>query len=567
MCGIAGIIGRQRGGSLLLHKMLAAQKHRGPDATCQLDLPNAFLGHNRLSIVDLSEEANQPMESACGRYVIVFNGEVYNYRELKSLVPEYPFRTQSDTEVILALYIRFGPSMLGNLNGMFSMLIWDKVENKAFAARDRFGVKPFYYSFSEGNLFFASEIKSLRAGSIATEADWSIWSSYLVRGSYGNQNQGFWKGIRQLPAACSFFYEAERGEEQLKIQSYYDFPARVRAIPERSPQDLKEEYISLLSDAVKLRFRADVPVGFNLSGGLDSSTLLAMVAGVMPGEDEKIKAFTFYCDDERYDEIPWVKGMLAGRSYPFNPVLLDWKTVPEKMEQLAYFQEEPFGGFPTLAYAGIFEAARKEGVIVLLDGQGMDEAWAGYDYYRTNSGSLIQGVSSSPVRPEALEEDFIALAAPDQYESPFDNRLQNLQYRDIFHTKIPRALRFNDRISMMHSTELREPFLDYRLVELAFSQPENVKIRDGQGKWLLRNLVAERLGNNIAFSPKRPLQTPQREWLAHELKDWAMDRIEVFSRLPFVKRDVVLGETDKYFRGNMDNSFYLWQWINASYLL
>lgn len=567
MCGIAGIIGKHPEGNILVSKMLSAQRHRGPDATCLKEFSNAFLGHNRLSILDLSEDANQPMESACGRFVLVFNGEVYNYAELKKLVPDYPFRTQSDTEVVLAMYRRFGSSMLAYLNGMFSLLVWDKKEQSAFAARDRFGVKPFYYAFSDGNLFFASEIKALRAGGIATETDWSVWSSYFVSSSYGNQNQGFWKGIRQLPAGCFFQYQAGGGEDQLKIRSYYDFTERVCAIPERSPEDLREEYLSLLTDAVKLRFRADVPVGFNLSGGLDSSTLLAMVEEVMPGEGEKIKAFTFYCADERYDELPWVKGMLTGKSYPLNPVLLDWRLVPEEMERLAKFQEEPFGGFPTLAYAGIFKVAREQGVIVLLDGQGMDEAWAGYDYYRNNSGSLIQGLSSSPVRPEALADDFRSLAGPENYEMPFDNRLQNLQYRDIFYTKIPRALRFNDRISMMHSTELREPFLDYRLVELAFSQPEKVKIREGQGKWLLRNLVAERLGANLAFSPKRPLQTPQREWLANELKDWAMERIEVFSRLPFVKREVVMKETDQYFKGAMDNSFYLWQWINASYLL
>ena len=179
-------------------------------------------------------------------------------------------------------------------------------------------------------------------------------------------------------------------------------------------------------------------------------------------------------------------------------------------------QDEPFGGFPTLAYSKIFELARQKGIIVLLDGQGMDEAWAGYDYYHNESGFTVQGTTSSPVRPEMLEPEFRQLAVKETFPASFEDTLMNLQYRDLFYTKILRALRFNDRISMMHGTELREPFLDYRLVELAFSQPRNIKIRNGITKWMLRDLVMELLGSEIALAPKRPLQTPQREWLSLE---------------------------------------------------
>ena len=564
MCGIAGIIGEHPEGKILLDNMLKAQQHRGPDATCTVESPGALLGHNRLSIIDLSSESNQPMISACGRWVLVFNGEIYNYRELKSLVPEHTFRTQSDTEVILALYQKMGPSMLEKLNGMFSILLWDRQEKTAFAARDRFGVKPFYFSLMNGCLFFASEIKSLWAAGVKKEASDKVWASYLVKGSYGLPEETFWSGIHQLRAGHSMLFRP--GMQRPEISCWYHFTDRIYSIQQKDAASLREEYEALLADAVRLRFRADVPVGFNLSGGLDSSTLLAMVKEVMPGRDDKIEAFTFYCGDERYDELPWVRGLLSKTAYHLNPVLLSAAQVPEGMEKLAHFQDEPFGGFPTLAYAGIFEKARSQGVIVLLDGQGMDEAWAGYDYYRSNSGSLVQGVTTSPVRPGVLDPEFASLAETESGEAPFGNRLQDLQYRDIFYTKIPRALRFNDRISMMHSTELREPFLDYRLVELAFAQPEEMKIRQGQGKWLLRELVSERLGNDLAFSPKRALQTPQREWLASELKEWARERLDVFCRFPFADQAKVMKEWERYQMGDQDNSFYLWQWINLSYL-
>jgi asparagine synthase (glutamine-hydrolysing) len=196
----------------------------------------------------------------------------------------------------------------------------------------------------------------------------------------------------------------------------------------------------------------------------------------------------------------------------------------------------------------------------------MDEAWAGYDYYRTESGFLIQGTRSSPVRPEVLDPEFGKLAEKETYPEPFSDKLKNLQYRDIFYTKIPRALRFNDRNSMMYSTELREPFLDYRLVELAFAQDESVKIHEGQSKWMLRQVAKDYLGNKVALAPKRPLQTPQREWIANELKGYFNDQIQHFSKLNFVNEAKVNLIWKNYHTLGSDNSFYLWQWINLSQL-
>ncbi|NVK48710.1 MAG: asparagine synthetase B, partial [Cyclobacteriaceae bacterium] len=212
----------------------------------------------------------------------------------------------------------------------------------------------------------------------------------------------------------------------------------------------------------------------------------------------------------------------------------------------------------------IFERARQKGFLVLLDGQGMDEAWAGYDYYRTDSKAVVQGIKSPLTRPNVISPELLSLAREISYPEPFDNDLQNKQFRDLYYTKILRALRFNDRVSMMHSTELREPFLDYRLVEMAFAQKREMKIRANQGKWLPRQLVKKAL-ENIALAPKRPLQTPQREWLGGAMSDFVEDRISKLKSSPWFEKNTLDLEWQKYKNGQNDNSFFVWQWINSSF--
>jgi len=569
MCGIAGIIGHKEGKEELMQLMLEKQAYRGPDARSIWSNENVILGHNRLSIIDLSVLANQPMHSHCGKYTIVFNGEIYNYKELKdTLKDQYTFHTHSDTEVLIASFAVWGNKMLEKLNGMFAFCIWDEEKKSVFAARDRFGVKPFNYSFLDGCLYFASEIKTLWAAGISRSCNTAVWANYFVNGTYGLPHETFWENIHQLPAG--HYLEISSNDyltrENVEAKPWYDFAERIRNTPQLEVGELKEQYHHLLKDSINLRFRSDVPVGFNISGGLDSSTLLAMVNEAFPGKNG-IEAFTFYTNHTGYDELPWVEQMIRLTGNPLNECLLTAKNVPSLIERISYQQDEPFGGFPTLAYSLLFEAARKKGILVLLDGQGMDEAWAGYDYYQTNTGHTVQGTISSPVRPEVLKDEFVLSAKKYKYPEPFGNKLQNLQYRDIFYTKIPRALRFNDRISMMHSTELREPFLDYRLVELAFAQKPEVKIQNGQSKWLLRQIVKDLLGNNIALAPKRALQTPQREWINDELHEFVNDNVAQFKTLDFVKPDRVDDIWKKYQNGDNENSFYIWQWININQLV
>ena len=593
MCGIAGIFGagpkRAR-----LDAMVASQRHRGPDADSAFEDASglAALGHNRLAIIDLSPAGRQPMFSHDGRLALVFNGEIYNYIELRDELSDYPFRTRTDSEVILAAYDRWGAACLDRFIGMFAFLLWDGFERRLFAARDRFGVKPLHYHVRpDGMLLVASEIKALHAAGVAAEPDPVAWSTYLAYGHHDYSGRTFWQGVISLPAGHSLTWTAGR----LEIARWYDLAERSGpACDERPVAVVEEEYLSLVRESVGLRFRADVPVGINLSGGLDSSMLLAVVQSVQ-GSDSDVSAFTFVTGDPAYDELPWVRLMLERTRHPLIACELAVGDVPALAESVAASEDEPFGGLPTLAYARLFERARAQGVIVLLDGQGMDEQWAGYDYYRENAAltgcatspitgeaqggnmgpggnvaqgfspaNLIQGVTRSPTRPECLAPEFRALAQPLDAPRPFPDRLRNLQYRDAMFTKIPRALRFNDRASMRSSTELREPFLDHRLFELALRQPPDRKIGADTGKLLLRQMVARMVPHGVVTAPKRPLQTPQREWLRGPLNQWARDRIDgALGQFGGSWLDTTAVETSfrSYRDAGDESSFHIWQWI------
>ena len=565
MCGIAGILG-ENAKSNVIDDMLMVQHHRGPDYKGKWLENDVALGHNRLSIIDLSNSANQPFSDNTKRYTIVFNGEIYNYIELrKKLTSSYKFQTSSDTEVLLAAFIFWGKDCLKHLNGMFSFAIYDNKSKSLFAARDRFGVKPFFYHKNNDSFYFSSEIKAIHAAGIKKKPNEEIWASYFAYGSYGMPDETFWEDIHQLPGG----HYLELKNRTLSISKWYVFEEEVKKFDEKIPfNDVKEKYAALLKNSIELRFRADVSVGFNISGGLDSSTLLVFV-NQMEGK-ENINAYTFYTGHKDYDELFWVKEMINATQNPLNKVLLTVDHFTKEIDFLTHIQDEPCGGIPTIAYSKIFKEARKDDVIVLLDGQGMDEQWAGYDYYLKKNDQLIQGMEGSPFKKNVLSKEFLSKAKKPSYPTPFENELLNKQYRDLFYTKIPRALRFNDRVSMAYSTELREPFLDYRLVEYAFAQPYEYKIKDGIQKYLLRELVSEYLDDSITNSPKRPLQTPQREWLGNELSGYVESKIKNLKDSDFASWfdiNEMSNEWQKYKDGDNDSSFHIWQWISFSNLM
>jgi asparagine synthase (glutamine-hydrolysing) len=565
MCGLGGIFGHGTS-QRVLDAMVTAQHHRGPDDQNTYLDPNGLAGlaHNRLSIIDLSQAGRQPMNY--GPYHLVFNGEIYNYLELREELSGFPYRSRTDSEVLLAAYERWGEACLEHLVGMFAFIIWDERNQSVFAARDRFGVKPLYYSLREdGTLLLASEIRTMHAAGVSKQPDESAWATYLASGLHDHSDRTFWTNIATLPPGHFLTWKAGA----LRVQSWYDLEHEVgQEFDSRPIETAVEEYRQLLLDSVRLRFRSDVAVGINISGGLDSSTLLALVQAV-DGISSKVKAFTYVTGDPAYDELPWVQKMLARTQHPCIVSRLSHEDVPELARSVQRHESEPFGGLPTLAYAKLFETAKSDGVTVLLDGQGMDEQWAGYDYYLKSAAEQgaapVQGTSQQPLRPSCLVPEFRARAEAFEPRRAFSDALRNRQYWDTRFTKIPRALRFNDRISMRCSLELREPFLDHRLFALAFRQPVERKIVNGTRKWLLREVTRQLLPCDIVEAPKRPLQTPQREWLRGPLKPWAEEQIEAgLSTFGGCWLDAakVRQEWKMFCRGESDNSFYVWQWVS-----
>ena len=569
MCGIVAVVGT--GAEQLAAAMSDCIRHRGPDARGLWTDPAAevALAHRRLSIVDLSEAGRQPMVSADDRYAMVFNGEVYNYRELRSELADYPYRSQTDSEVVLAAWARWGEACLDRLIGMFAFAIWDRRERSLVGVRDRFGVKPLLHARTrDGGLALASEIKAFRAAGLATEPDPTAWATYLASGISDHSPRTFWRGVEAVPAGCLLRWKPGATPQLVR---WYDLPARIGVeLDTRPATTVADEYLELLRDSVKLRFRSDVPVGVNLSGGLDSSLLLGIIQSVQ-GADSDVKAFTFVTGDEAYDELPWVRLMLEHTRHPLVPSLLTAAEVPALAEQISRAVDEPYGGIPTLAYAKIFQRAREEGVIVLLDGQGLDEQWAGYDYYRradsTRPAPTVQGSVDSAIRPDCLRPEFAALGERVATPTRFGDPLRDLQLRDLTLTKIPRALRYNDRVSMAASTELREPFLDHRLVELAFRQPRERKIVGDTGKVLLRELATRVVPDPLRTAPKRPVQTPQREWLRGPLRAWAGERIDAaLERVDWFAPNA-RDAWQEYLAGHGDNSHWVWQWISIAMVL
>ncbi|MBC7439761.1 MAG: asparagine synthase (glutamine-hydrolyzing), partial [Flavobacterium sp.] len=479
--------------------------------------------------------------------------------ELKS---KYNFRTQSDTEVLLNAYKEWGESCLDKFNGMFSFAIWNKKEQTLFAARDRFGVKPFYYFYDKTDFIFASEINTIFAADVSKVANEKVWLNFFSEGSYGLPDESFYQDINQMPAGHFLTFK----NNKLQIKKWYFFENRIQSLFNHFEKNEEEHITNLLLKAINLRFRADVPIGFNLSGGLDSSILLALIDQQVI-DKSAVETFTFITNNDKYDELKWVKSLLENRSFHLNVCELSASEIPDLSVQITQHQMEPYGGIPTIAYSKIFQKASQKGVKVLLDGQGSDEAWAGYDYYSNNSQNIIQGVTKSPFRTKVLNTDFAKNYTKTVYHKPFEDNLLNLQYRDLFCTKIPRALRFNDRISMMYGTELREPFLDFELVEYVFSRPTDFKIKNGVQKWMLRKIAEQFLQKKIVLAPKRALQTPQREWLSKDLKDWVASEVETLYSNNWFNKIKLETELDLFFKGDNQSSFHIWQWINAAQLL
>lgn len=605
MCGIAGMTGPQANEQTVI-RMTDAQQHRGPDGFGYWSAPGIVLGHRRLKIIDPSEAGRQPMRTPDGRYTIIYNGEVYNYRELRDELPSITYRSRSDTEVILHAYAHWGPSCLDHFIGMFAIAIWDAQEHELFCARDRIGIKPFYYAQRDGCFLFSSEIRGLLAAGVPRAVNERVLYDFLARDFYEHNDETFFVGICKLPPGR---WMIVRDGQPGPPQRYWSLGQEVERLAVSSdPQEREDALLALCADAVDLHLRSDVPVGVALSGGLDSATLLVLLDKTHP-DPTRVEAFSFTFTDPTYSERPYVETMAQVTRRRAHFVEVSAQDFVNTVERFTASQEEPFAGAPISAYSICFELARQHNFIVIMDGSGIDEGLAGYDRFRPAlwadlfvqeqwsdleaelSASAIttpaqrklaldqmhaaaqpyadvgrgQDLTTS-VRPDCLNPAFAETAhapIPD-FERPFADHLRSLMYRELRYTKLPRALRFRDRLSMAVGTELRPPFLDHRLLAYQFALPAEDRIRRGVSKAILRRAAARLLPDAVRLASKRSVQTPQREWFRGELQNWVRERIDTPSFWQRGWIDPAKGRRamEAFFRGEGSNSFFLWQWIN-----
>ena len=561
MCGISGIVGGdiERARVVAMVDVLA---HRGPDGSgVYLDpAGRCGLGHNRLSIIDLSNAGLQPMPDESGKRWLAFNGEVYNFVELREELAGYPFTSASDSEVILAAYDRWGARCVDRFIGMFAFAIWDETEGTLFCARDRLGIKPFHYAGIGNSLAFASEIKALIAAGLEPRADLDTWATYLEHGLYDHCDATFFAGVQTLPPGHTLTWRGGR----TTIEPYWELATAAGEPLAIGDDEALEQLDALITDAVRLRLRSDVPLGVNLSGGLDSSLLFAFVDAADDAAAD-LNCFTAGFDDPRYDEAQFAEGLPRRRRWTRHIERLGADQAWDLIDPLMRHEEAPFGGIATLAYYNLHRRIREEGVTVVLEGQGVDEMFAGYTYYRKPETPGVYQDGSRFLRPETLASPMRGRLNHPQFAAPFASTLSNRLFRDVRHTKLPRVLRMNDRLSMAHSRELRVPFLDHRVVELAFQLDDHKKLRAGEGKAIMRRLLDRKLGGSYGSTPKRAVVTPQREWIRGPLRERIADLIAspAFRTNGFFDPAEVDRAFAAYLDGEGDNAFFIWQWINV----
>lgn len=566
MCGIIGAVGDLPSKKRFIH-IRDTLSHRGPDdADLYYDTKTGVaLGHRRLSIIDLSVAGKQPMWSPDKRYAVVFNGEIFNYRELKDeLKHSYTFVTNTDTEVLLASYIVWKERALQKLNGEFAFAIWDTETKILFCARDRLGVKPFFYTTHNSTFYFSSEIKGFLAfPGITPKVNDAIVYDYLAHGYYDHTEQTFFKGIKSLPSGHTLTYH----KGKLTMKSYWDL-AMVRqetfSIPKK---DAEKRFLELFEDSIRLRLRSDVPVGVNLSSGIDSAAILFFAEKSF---GKQLHTFSMCSKDSDFNECAFIKPTLSKEQLAlWHTHTLSPENVSQLMSEVLAVQDEPYGGIPTMAYYKLAQLTKEAGVTVILEGQGGDEIFGGYRYYRPeflkhNVGGMSQDTTTE-VNTFVLRDGFRNGAGTSiEFQKPFASPLLNAQYRDLKYTKLPRVLRFNDRLSMAFGREYREPYLDHRLVEFCFFLPDELKIQGTEQKVLLRNAMKHTVPNLTTKRPKKTFGALQTPWFRKYLQKEIIGILssESFGRRPYWDQIKVLEMANKFFNGEGDNSFYIWQWVN-----
>lgn len=543
MCGLSGVVAlwADRIQPDAIDRLHAQIQARGPDGEGFYREPGLALAHRRLAIIDTTTAANQPFLWR-DRYVLVFNGEIYNYRELRDELEAegIRFHTASDTEVLIAAYAHWGEACQHRFNGMWAFVIWDRQTKQLFCSRDRFGVKPLYWAERDQQLFLASEPKQLRALGLGGQVNPEELSRFLFTGIIGATPASFFTGIQSLPAGHSL---TVAHQQPLRIARWYSLPTRpvdTNAIP------------SLLRDSVALRLRSDVPVGSCLSGGLDSSAVVMLAAAARAGAaSSPLHCIHARSSDPEVDESAFASLVADASSSRLLTLTPSADQFWQNLNEICRVQDEPFGSPSICMQYFVMQQARASGCTVMLDGQGADEVLLGYSKFMVlalshawQSGGLPQllhtlinswsanasltprttlqylaGTLLSPLRAARVRRRLPFLKLPLQpvqrlygSVSAAATDCRQTQLLELFQTSLPALLRYEDRNSMAHSVEARLPFLDYRLVEAALTLPVDQKIHNGWSKYPLR--TSGILPDAIAWRrSKLGFNAPERSWI------------------------------------------------------
>jgi asparagine synthase (glutamine-hydrolysing) len=580
MCGIAGIfnLNGEPVSPELLRRMTDIISHRGPNDEGQFVDGPIGLGNRRLSIIDLSPAGHQPMSNEDGTLWLTYNGEVYNYLELMPELKEqgHIFRSRTDTETVLHAYESYGEGCLERFNGMWGLALWDKKQRRLFCARDRFGIKPFYYHFDGQVFVFASEIKAiLLHPGVRRTVNEAVLYDYLAFSLLDHTDETFFAGIKRLPPAHYLTIDADG---RLQVRRWWDLPFNPSldgSLPGGEDEQIAR-FRDLLEDSVHLRLRSDVPIGTCLSGGLDSSTIVCMANRLMFDEGlvdrnlvgERQKTFSSCFDDRRFDEREYIAQVIAQTGAEPNHIFPQGaEGLWQELDAIVWHQDEPFGSTSIYAQWSVMRRVRERGVTVVLDGQGGDELLAGYHSYYSyflahllSRGRLLAALREARAAAPTADRQFpyllataLYIAAPYwlramvrgvawRYRSGGTRRLLREEFKKRFADRnlatlgwsprryranlgeqlhhdttafnLPALLRYEDRNSMAFSVEARVPFLDYRLAEYIGLLPAVWHIRDGWTKWVLRQATRGVLPEEIRLRrDKIGFVTTELQWL------------------------------------------------------
>ena len=614
MCGICGQL-RFDGHSSdlnLVSKMKDALRHRGPDdeGTWQKTFNGGSiaLGHTRLAILDLSTAGRQPLCDPTKKYWIVYNGEVYNYKEIKQSLKKsgFVFQTETDTEVVLAAYAHFGADCLELFNGMFSFAIWDTHDKRLFCARDRLGIKPFYFTWRDNQFIFASEIKALLLAleKKPTPNPETIYD-YLSLGLMHHEGHTFFEGIHQLPAGAYLSCDSSG----ISTKNYWQLP--VEQLGSVDKPEI-EELRTLVDESVRLRLRSDVPVGILLSGGLDSSSITALAArnnGAGP------KAFSLQFDDNAFDESAHANMVASHCKASLSFLKPKGKGLWQESDNLIKVQDAPTHAPEVYSNWCMMREVAKCNIKVLLSGQGGDELFAGYNWYpkhllaslfrkgkflsllqeltklpknfpntNTNSTLLLLGTMVHALQPAVIKirtkpelvcmgNILLSKYRNDMHERDLKNLslldpsgLEEKLHNDLSFCNIPHYLHYEDANSMAFGIEERVPFLDHRLVEWAHKLVGWWKIKGGVSKYPLRQVVKEILPDQIVNrNDKMGLSAPRDQWFRNELRQPITNLFSSDCRIfeHWIDRRPFLDQLDDYMKGKPTPlSRVLWRVIN-----